>query len=129
MLHGLYIRYMLSSFESQDTKTEDTALPQWAVNPRLTGLRCLHCEHAWPLALQHAGCPACAQAGVQLLDQTVAFRRFRIEGRALKRQYQFEYSPDGTSRQMGAVLLRGSAVEYTHFADAKGALLMPPTGP
>ena len=37
MLHGLYIRHMLPTFKSQDTKTKDTALPQWAVNPRLTG--------------------------------------------------------------------------------------------
>ena len=55
---------MLSLLEPCDIET--AAPPQWATNPRLSGLRCLHCARAWPLALQHAGCPVCAQAGVHV---------------------------------------------------------------
>lgn len=59
---------------------------------------------------------ACADAGVQLLDGTVAFQRLRPsrddEGRfAFRRTYVFDYTDDGHSRRQGFVVLRGHAVE------------------
>ena len=57
---------MLSSIEPPEAKTQDAAPPQSASNPRLIGLRCLHCARAYPLALQHAGCPVCAKQGVHV---------------------------------------------------------------
>jgi hypothetical protein len=59
---------------------------------------------------------ACEQAGVQMLDGTVAFRRLRpardATGRlALRRTYVFDYTEDGASRRQGFVILRGHDVE------------------
>jgi hypothetical protein len=59
---------------------------------------------------------ACEQAGVQMLDGTVAFRRLRpardAAGRlALRRTYVFDYTEDGASRRQGFVILRGHDVE------------------
>ena len=54
---------------------------------------------------------ACARAGVQLLDATVALRRIRLrraaEGWVLERRYAFEFSPDGVQRVQGWIDLRG----------------------
>ena len=55
---------MLLSVESGCADTADVATLQWAVNSRLTGLRCLNCARSQPLALRHVGCPLCAEAGV-----------------------------------------------------------------
>jgi hypothetical protein len=59
---------------------------------------------------------ACAEARLQLLDGTVAFRRARpargADGRlTLLRTYVFDYSDDGASRHQGFVILRGDDVE------------------
>ncbi|AUN95082.1 DUF3301 domain-containing protein [Pseudazoarcus pumilus] len=58
---------------------------------------------------------ACRREGVQLLDDTVAFRSLRPtrddEGRmALRRVYDFEYSADGNDRYRGSVMLLGREV-------------------
>ena len=50
----------------------------------------------------------CAQAGVQLLDQTIALQRIGIARGAdgwlhLRRRYRFEISTDGTDRQPGTL--------------------------
>jgi hypothetical protein len=57
----------------------------------------------------------CRREGVQLLDETVAFRSLRFarddNGRlALKRVYDFEYSDSGNDRFQGAVMLLGDEV-------------------
>jgi len=59
---------------------------------------------------------ACGEAGLQLLDGTVAFKTWRpsrgADGRlALLRTYVFDYSDDGASRRQGFVILRGRDVE------------------
>jgi hypothetical protein len=58
---------------------------------------------------------ACADEGLQLLDDTVAIRRLRLErddaGRiGLQRTYAFEYSDTGDNRQQGSVTLFGQDV-------------------
>lgn len=55
----------------------------------------------------------CAEAGVQLLDQTVALRRLRLrrvpgQGLALWRCYGFELSTNGSDRLRGSLDLIGS---------------------
>jgi hypothetical protein len=57
----------------------------------------------------------CHREGVQLLDDTVAFRSLRLarddNGRAaLRRVYDFEYSADGNDRYRGSVMLLGREV-------------------
>lgn len=60
----------------------------------------------------------CAQAGVQLLDQTVALKRLRVRrlpghGLQLWRCYGFELSTNGTDRQRGSLdLVAGEVVAY-----------------
>ncbi len=66
------------------------------------------------LALQAAR-RVCEQAGVQLLDDTVALRRLALrrdpEMRArVYREYGFEYSSVGDDRQAGRVYLLGRRV-------------------
>jgi hypothetical protein len=63
-----------------------------------------------------AALDACEQAGVQLLDGTVAFKALRAardaHGRlALRRTYVFDYSEDGASRRHGFVILSGREVD------------------
>ena len=58
---------------------------------------------------------ACADEGLQLLDDTVAIRRLRLErddaGRiGLQRTYVFEYSDTGDNRRQGSVTLFGQDV-------------------
>jgi hypothetical protein len=60
----------------------------------------------------------CAEAGVQLLDQTVALRRLaltRADGwLALRRWYSFDVSTDGSDRHRGSLrLLRGRVEEFS----------------
>jgi hypothetical protein len=61
----------------------------------------------------------CAEAGVQLLDQTVSLRRLGLaraqDGRlALRRWYSFDVSTDGSDRLRGGLrLLRGTLEEYS----------------
>jgi hypothetical protein len=57
----------------------------------------------------------CDQAGVQLLDETVAMRRMRLRRDArqqvrLYREYGFEYSDTGNNRLPGRVYLLGDQV-------------------
>lgn len=56
----------------------------------------------------------CRSAGVQLLDQTVALRRIRIEIidglPALVRRYGFEVSLDGSDRHRGQLEIGGHAL-------------------
>ena len=58
----------------------------------------------------------CERADVQLLDQTVALRRFRftrLDGRlALRRRYGFEVSVDGHDRHRGHVDIKGDVAEH-----------------
>jgi hypothetical protein len=63
----------------------------------------------------------CKHQGLQLLDATVSLNSLRprrsAQGHmALLRTYQFEYSADGTERQMGFVLLLGLQVESAGLA-------------
>lgn len=58
---------------------------------------------------------SCAREGVQLLDDTVAFRSLRParddQGRlTLRRIYDFEYSGSGDDRFQGSVMLLGKEV-------------------
>ena len=63
---------------------------------------------------------ACADEGLQLLDETVAIRSLRPArdeaGRLrLRRVYGFEYSDTGDNRRSGSVTLLGQDVEYLHL--------------
>lgn len=73
-----------------------------------------------------AALAACNEAGAQLLDGTVAFRRLRLirdrRGRlAFGRNYVFDYSDDGASRRQGFVMLAGDEVELVGL----GPVLVP----
>lgn len=66
------------------------------------------------LALQAAQ-QACARAGVQLLDASVALRRLRLardENQRVRvnREYAFDYSATGDDRQVGRIYLQGMRV-------------------
>lgn len=73
----------------------------------------------------------CAEAGVQLLDQTVALRRLALaragDGRlALRRWYNFDVSTDGSDRHRGSLrLLRGKVEEFS--VPQRSAALAEPT--
>lgn len=61
---------------------------------------------------------ACAAAGLQLLDDTVAASSLRLDrdeqGRLqIRRVFAFEYSEDGMSRQSGSVTVLGRRVVMT----------------
>ncbi|MEO8959611.1 MAG: DUF3301 domain-containing protein [Rudaea sp.] len=79
----------------------------------------------------------CQRANVQLLDDTVALQRMRIErGRdgwlRLLRRYRFELSTDGTDRHCGSLdILAGAVVSYTmpQLEPASGALPDDPMQP
>ena len=60
---------------------------------------------------------ACAEEGLQLLDDTVAIRALRPArddaGRLrLRRVYGFEYSDNGDNRRSGRVTMLGHEIEY-----------------
>ena len=62
---------------------------------------------------------ACAEEGLQFLDETVVGRSFRLarddQGRIrLRRVYAFEYSDTGDNRRSGSVTLLGNTVELLH---------------
>lgn len=64
---------------------------------------------------------ACAEEGVQFLDDTVSQSGIRIardaEGRAvLERHFRFEFSPTGDDRQQGRVRLLGNRVQEVNLA-------------
>jgi hypothetical protein len=63
-----------------------------------------------------AALAACARAGAQLLDGTVAFDRLGLARdaggrRRITRTYLFDYSDDGAARRQGFVRLHGGEVE------------------
>jgi hypothetical protein len=64
----------------------------------------------------------CADARVQLLDQTVSLRQVRFvrtrTGFALRRRYGFEFSVDGTSRERGSISLVGRELESSSVPQA-----------
>ena len=66
------------------------------------------------LAIRH-GQALCREAGVQLLDQTVALKRMRIARRdglpTFVRRYGFEISLDGSDRHRGHLDLGGHRLE------------------
>ena len=73
------------------------------------------------LALQAAR-RACAQDGVQLLDETVSIRRLSFsrdaQGRwRVWRQYHFEYSIDGLERERGHVIMLGMRLQALVMAE------------
>lgn len=62
---------------------------------------------------------ACAEEGLQFLDETVVGSFFRLarddEGQLkLRRVYTFEYSDNGDNRRSGNVTLLGHTVELLH---------------
>lgn len=63
---------------------------------------------------------ACADEGLQLLDETVVSHAVKLarddEGRLqLRRIYDFEYSDTGDNRRHGSVTLLGHQVELLHI--------------
>lgn len=85
----------------------------------LVTLGCIACFWYDTIRAREAGIRAardsCAREGVQLLDDTVAFRSLRLGRRdngriALRRVYDFEYSGTGNDRYRGSVMLLGTDV-------------------
>ena len=67
---------------------------------------------------------ACEQTGVQLLDQSVAFRRFEFKKGVFRRVYTFDYCPNGRERFRGMIWMRDHRLESVAFdASATGVLL------
>ncbi len=63
---------------------------------------------------------ACAEEGLQFLDETVVGRSDRMardeQGQLkLRRVYAFEYSDNGDNRRSGSVTLLGATVEFLHI--------------
>jgi hypothetical protein len=63
---------------------------------------------------------ACAEEGLQFLDETVVGRSVKVardeDGRLqLCRIYDFEYSDTGDNRRQGSVTLLGQQVEWLHI--------------
>lgn len=61
---------------------------------------------------------ACADAGLQLLDETVALSRTRFARNSngqlqFQRDYRFEFSDTGNNRRPGVVRMLGDRVEWT----------------
>ncbi len=73
----------------------------------------------------------CREAGVQLLDQTVSLKRFRLARRdglpTLVRRYGFEVSTDGSDRHRCHLDLAGGRLEAWSLplADAVAAQVLP----
>ena len=66
---------------------------------------------------QRLGREACAAAGVQWLDQSVALTRLALrrdrDGRLrVQRQYRFEYSREGDDRHHGSLALLGRELQW-----------------
>lgn len=76
--------------------------------------------HWWRSSGQHsiamAGARAhCKERGLQLLDESLVFRQYRIErpkgkSRRLCRIYEFDYSPSGQDRESGQLVLTGQTI-------------------
>jgi hypothetical protein len=72
----------------------------------------------------------CQQWQLQLLDDTVALERLGLRrdrrGRlTIQRAYQFEFSVDGSQRQRGIVILRGSTVELLELPGYVARTILP----
>jgi len=72
---------------------------------------------------------ACAELGVQLLDETVAVSRVGLargpSGRLqLRRRYDFEFSRSGADRWHGRAIVQGLGVESVQLDDPDGATLL-----
>lgn len=72
---------------------------------------------------------ACRETGVQLLDETLALRRLGLarrglNGLALRRVYQFDFSVQGTDRLQGTVTLLGMTLEAITMDEHGGRLLL-----
>lgn len=57
----------------------------------------------------------CSQRKMQLLDESLVFKKFRLERdllrrRSLCRVYEFDYCPDGNERHTGEIVLNGLKV-------------------
>lgn len=57
----------------------------------------------------------CKERGLQLLDESLVFRNYRIErpigrSRRLCRVYEFDYSPGGLGRESGQLILTGQTI-------------------
>lgn len=70
----------------------------------------------------------CEEMNVQLLDQTVALARLRLDrgldGRLLlRRRYAFEFSISGADRWRGTAELRGRHIESIHMEHPDGPVI------
>jgi len=79
--------------------------------------------HARELAIRVSRA-ACKSRGLQLLDDTVALAGMALRrdptGRPrLRRVYEFEFSPDGTTRRSGSVVVIGRYVVSLHLPEAE----------
>ena len=68
----------------------------------------------------HAARAACAEEGLQFLDETVVISSLRPARNAnghlqLRRVYAFEYSDTGDNRRSGSVIMLGHRVELLHL--------------
>lgn len=95
----------------------------------------MRARDAAEVARQH-GARACEQAGVQLLDQTVALVKLGLRrddsGRVrMLRQYRFDYSRDGSDRMSGGLALLGLKLQWITAPEppAPAATQAPPTAP
>jgi hypothetical protein len=75
----------------------------------------------------HYGREACAQAGVQWLDQSVALTKIALrrgsDGRlGWFRQYRFEYSRHGDDRHVGSLALLGRDLQWISSPQAPPAV-------
>ena len=65
------------------------------------------------------GRTACDREGYQFLDDSVALQRLGLrwttQGMRFRRMYRFEYSIDGTLREVGYVILLGNHLESIHI--------------
>jgi len=71
---------------------------------------------------------SCTREGVQLLDDTVAFRTMRFARNdkghmALRRVYDFEYSGSGNDRYRGSVMLLGDDVVMLDVSEHRAGRL------
>ena len=95
---------------------------------------------AWKDALRaretaiHHGRTLCREAGVQLLDQTVSLKRWKIARRdglpSVVRRYGFDVSVDGKDRHRCHLDLAGERLEAWSLplADAVAAQVLPSNG-
>ena len=76
---------------------------------------------------------ACQELDVQLLDQTVALRRFALVRSpsgwlGLRREFGFEFSVEGTERRRGSAVVVGGRVESLHLDHPEGPVVVPEDG-